>query len=248
MKIKNLINSILRKFGYKITKRINKPLVENISETFTMKKALERCSKRGLNISTVIDVGASNSSWSRDCMKNYPKANYFLVEAQNEHEEGLLKFKNDFIKGDYLIAVAGNKEGKIFFDKSDLFGGIASNKKIDENYSEIPMISLDNEIKKRNLKPPYLLKLDTHGFEVPILEGAKDIIKNAELIIIETYNYKLTNDSLKYFELCVYMEKLGFSTIEMVDFMLREHDNSFWQMDTFFVPSDNKCFNYNEYK
>lgn len=130
-------------------------------------------------------------------MKYIPNANYFLVEAQREHEEGLIKFKKDNKKGDYIIAVAGNKEGSIFFDKSDFFSGIASNEKINENYTEIPMISLDSEIKKRNLVAPYLLKLDTHGFELPILEGAKDIIKNAELIIIETYNYKLTKDSLK---------------------------------------------------
>ena len=40
---------------------------------------------------------------------------------------------------------------------------------------------LDKEIQKRKLRPPYLLKLDTHGFEIPILEGAKEIISKAEL-------------------------------------------------------------------
>ena len=111
----------------------------------------------------------------------------------------------------------------------------------------MPVISLDTVIEKRQLKPPYLLKLDTHGFEVPILEGAKDVLKHSELVIIETYNYKLTDDSLKYYEMCKYMEDLGFSTIEMVDFMQRTYDNSFWQMDTFFIPSNHKAFTYNSY-
>lgn len=44
------------------------------------------------------------------------------------------------------------------------------------------------------------------------------------------------------------MEKLGFSSIKMVDFMLRKHDNSFWQMDTFFIPSTHKSFLTNSYQ
>lgn len=243
MKKKN--KSILKKLGYKLEKvKTSKDIKHN---TFTMSKAIERCCKRGLSVNTVIDVGASNGSWSQDCLNHIPNANYFLVEAQVEHEENLIKFKNNNKNIDYIIAAAGDKEAAIFFDKSDLFGGIASSKKIDENYIKVPMISLDKEVQKRNLKPPYLLKLDTHGFELPILEGAKEIIKKAELIIIETYNYKLTENSLKYFEMAAYMEALGFSSIEMVDFMIREKDNSFWQMDTFFIPSKHKSFLSNSY-
>jgi len=44
------------------------------------------------------------------------------------------------------------------------------------------------------------------------------------------------------------MEDLGFSSIEMVDSMLRLFDKSFWQMDTFFIPSNSKEFNYRGYQ
>ena len=119
---------------------------------------------------------------------------------------------------------------------------------IENNCIEVPVISIDNEIKRRGLNPPYLIKLDTHGFEVPILKGALETITNAELIIIETYNYQLTEESLLYFQMSEYMASLGFSSIEVVDFMLRKHDSSFWQMDTFFIPSTGKEFSYNSYE
>jgi hypothetical protein len=80
------------------------------------------------------------------------------------------------------------------------------------------------------------------------LEGAQDALKQAELVIIETYNFQLNNDSLKYYQMCKYMEDLGFSSIEMVDSMLRLFDKSFWQMDTFFIPSNSKEFNYRGYQ
>ncbi|WP_345277250.1 FkbM family methyltransferase [Litoribaculum gwangyangense] len=212
-----------------------------------MYKAIERCVERGLKINTVIDVGASDGIWSRACMKTFPDANYLLIEAQTNHENGLKKFKQEFENSDYVLAAAGKKEGMIYFNNENPLGGLASETKLTNDCIEVPVIAIDEELKRRKLKGPYLLKLDTHGFEVPIIEGAKKTIKAASLIIIETYNYKITNDSLRYWEICSYMEKLGFSPIEMVDFMQRKYDNSFWQMDTFFIPSNSKEFSYNSY-
>jgi len=251
-----MIKSILKKtfsvLGYSLHKK-KQPKKEQpympvkLNKSFNMQGALERCMKRGLKVSTVIDVGASDGRWSKGCMKTLPEANYLLIEAQSVHEKGLKQFKEEFEKAEYVLAAAGKSEGVIYFDNEDPFGGLASETKLENNCIEVPVVTIDKEIDKRQLKGPYLIKLDTHGFEVPILEGAKNTLKDASLVIIETYNYKLTDNSLRYWEMCSYMERLGFSPIEMVDFMQRKYDNSFWQMDTFFIPSNNKEFSYNSY-
>jgi FkbM family methyltransferase len=181
-------------------------------------------------------------------MEYYPNAQYLMIEAQDAHKNDLEKLKTENNNVDYVLAAAGNREGTIYFDNESLFGGLASETPFEKNCIEVPVTSIDKEIKKRNLKPPFLIKLDTHGFEVPILEGAQDALKQAELVIIETYNFQLNNDSLKYYQMCKYMEDLGFSSIEMVDSMLRLFDKSFWQMDTFFIPSNSKEFNYRGYQ
>ncbi len=239
--IKRIIKKGFNTLGYKLQKKgaESYPKYQN---PMTIQAALIRCKDRGLKIDTVIDVGASDGRWSKDCMKFFPEVNYLMIEAQEGHRSALENFKNDNPKVDFILAAAGRTEGNIYFNEADLFGGLASETPLEENCIEVPVISLDNEINKRNLKGPYLLKLDTHGFEIPILEGANAIMRNAELIIIETYNFKLTNDSLRYWEMCEYMEKLGFSPIENVDFLLRKQDKAFWQMDTFFIPSTNKAF------
>lgn len=38
------------------------------------------------------------------------------------------------------------------------------------------MVTVDKCVKEKN-KVSFLLKLDTHGFEIPIFEGAEDILK-----------------------------------------------------------------------
>jgi len=242
--IKEITSFGLRKLGYKIQK-IEKHLDDDL---FTMEAALQRCIGRGLTVNSVIDVGASDGRWSRMCMKYLSTAQYLLIEAQWEHKNKLDKFHTENNNVEFIIAAAGRREGKVFFDNSDLFGGLASESPFEKSYIEVKAITIDEEIKRRKLDPPFLIKLDTHGFETSIIEGALETIKQAELIIIETYNYQLTNNSLKYFQMCEYMEKLGFSSIEIVDLMLRNHDNSFWQMDTFFIPSSRKEFSYNSYK
>ncbi len=247
-RVKKIIQNLFKVLGYKLHKLNTSNVVHANNKQFTMHSAIKRCLERGVNVTTVIDVGASDGRWSKACMRSIPHANYFLVEAQLAHKEGLEAFKRTHENVDYVIAAAGKENGTIYFDDTELFGGLASKSKINENFVEVPVVSLDSEFDKQKLKPPFLLKLDTHGYEVPILEGAKNVIKEASLIIIETYNYKLTNDSLKYYEMCKYMEDLGFSPIEMVDLMQRKYDNSFWQMDTFFIPSNSKEFSYNSYE
>jgi len=248
--IRKLIQKTFYNLGYEVRKL---PLIphsegKKYQTAFTTKDALSRCYDRGIIINSVIDVGGSDGRWSIDCNAVYPKAKYLLVEALEEHKESLNAVTKQFSNFDYIIAAAGNKPGSIFFHKDDdLFGGSASNESFPGSV-EVKMTTIDEEVKDRDLEGPFLIKLDTHGFEVPILEGARETIRQSSLIIIEAYNFKLTNDSLRYFELCAYMEKLGFSTIEVVDLMLRQHDAAFWQMDLFFIRSDSKEFSRNSYQ
>lgn len=244
--IRQFINKGLGIWGYELGKK--KPSAISSSNEFTMFSALNRCIERGLVINTVIDVGASDGCWTRECLKLIPNANYLLIEAQEPHKDDLVKLKLENNKIEYILAAAGSREGKIYFDNGGLFGGLASEVPFEKNCIEVPVIRIDNEIEKRKLSGPYLIKLDTHGFEVPIVEGALETINKAALVIIETYNYQIAKDSLKFYEMCQYMEGKGFYPVEMVDFMLRKFDNSFWQMDTFFVPKGNSGFKHNAYE
>lgn len=245
--IKKILKKIASNFGYKISKVKHKPAVIE-DNNFTMLNALKRCKNRGLEVNTVVDVGASNGKWTEECLQVLPNAHYLLVEAQVGHKEALDTFVARNRKAEYVLAAAGSDDDTIYFDNTGLFGGVASKTSFDGNCVELPMISLDNEVKRRNLQGPFVLKLDTHGFEVPILEGAKTLIKQSELVIIECYNYQLGEECLKFYDMCDYMKQLGFSPIEMVDFMNRKYDNSFWQMDIFFVPSTNANFLNNSYQ
>jgi FkbM family methyltransferase len=209
--------------------------------------ALRRCRDRGVAVGTVIDIGASNGCWSLAARRYFPAASYYLIEAQREHEDALVRLKTRLGKLDYVIAAAGDAEGEIYFDASDLFGGVAGHEPFAENGIVVPMVTVDGEASRRGLQPPYLLKLDTHGFEVPILEGASETLRGASLVIIEAYNYRLTDVSLRFHELCAYMEERGFRCVDMCDPMHRSTDGALWQFDLFFAPTTDRVFESNSY-
>lgn len=216
--------------------------------TASTPRALKNIAARGTEICTVIDVGASNGMWSEAARPFFPNAAYFLIEAQKVHERALQAYCASRPKTSYILAAAGDKTGEIFFDDSEPFGGVAAKVAGGKAQSVVPVTTIDHEIAVRSLQGPFLIKLDTHGFEVPILEGAKEALKQANLVVIETYNFRLTEQTLLFDEMCAHMRALGFGVIDISEPLWRPRDDAFWQFDLFFVPLQRPEFSYNSYQ
>lgn len=203
--------------------------------------------RRGPFVQTIIDVGASDARWSREALRYFPDANYLLVEAQNCHAEALQAFASAHANARVVMAAAGAEKGMIYFDASDPFGGQASGNEIPGSVS-IPVTSLDHEISTCSFAGPYLLKLDTHGFELPILNGAAGILRDASALIIECYNFRLSEECLLFHEMCAFLGQRGFRCLDVADVMHREMDAAFWQMDVLFVRDDRDEFRSSAYR
>lgn len=211
-------------------------------------RALWRLAGRELEIGTVIDIGASDGRWSAVCEKHYPACHYLLVEAQAAHSQALETYCAARPKAQYVLAVAGDECGEVYFDDRDLFGGVASKIRSVNAHKIMRQITIDNEIGTRALPGPYMIKLDTHGYEVPILLGAKETLRKANLVVIETYNFRVQRSRLLFHEMVAYMRELGFGVIDMSEPIWREFDRAFWQIDLFFVPLNRPEFRVSSYR
>lgn len=205
-----------------------------------------RCPKP---IETVIDVGASDGRWSKEMMTYYPSARYLLIEAQRAaHESMLRQFEAQHKNAICELCAAGNRNGEINFEASDPFGGQASPSPYGKSNVVVPMETVDGLVRKHGLKGPFLLKLDTHGFEVPIFEGAVETLTNCAMLIVEAYNFTLCPGCLRFHELCAYLEVRGFRCVDMFDIMVRPKDQAFWQMDMVFLPASAPEFRVAEFQ
>jgi len=240
-RIGDALNKFLELFDLKLIRRSR--------ASIDFGSALKRISSRDIEINTIIDIGASDGRWSKEAMHYFPNASYFLIEANPQHEENLKKFKASHKNVDYILAAAGDIDGKAYFNNGDLFGGLASHEpSAPDKCIESLMTTVDAQVRKNNLKPPFLIKMDTHGFEVPIIEGARKSLDSTNYLILETYNFKVTDDSLLFFEMCSYLEKKGFRPVDLYEPFFRPKDNFWWQIDLIFARSDIKELSDNTFK
>lgn len=243
MFINRLVAQLLRMALYRLG--IGKQIALVSASTISAMRRLER---RHLDVGTLIDIGASDGHWSEQVMRFFPDSKYLLIEAQSLHEDALKRFSRNHPNARYVLKAAGEHVGSTFFDARDPFGGLAvpeGGKKVD--LVEVPMTTIDNEIATNNLPGPYLLKFDVHGFELPILEGAREALKNTSLIIMECYNFRIADKSLLFYEMCQHLSDLGFRVIDISEPLWRKRDDAFWQADIFFVRSDRPEFQISTY-
>lgn len=245
--MKRLIRSLFNSIGLEIKRKRKRKIQQKWSD---MTLGFQRFSALNLPITSVIDVGAAAGTWSIKAARTWPNATYLLLEPLIERSqvlESLTKLHSNFT---FLPFAAGNEKTAVnFVIAEDLDGsGIASSSMDPSRVRSVQVIRLDDAVKEIGFQGPFVVKLDTHGFEVPILEGCTGILNEVSLFIIECYGFQIVDNSLLFWEMCQHMDHLGFRLFDVVDVMHRPKDGAFWQCDAFFINKTNPLFNYNNYK
>lgn len=237
----SIVNSILKPIDIKISRA-------STANRWQMPSLISRLGHSNLRFESIIDVGAASGSWTQIAHKEFPNAKILAIEPIQQNYQ-LLK-SNTHTMGNVSTcqAVVGRVDGTdVAFtitkdlDGSgvDLHGGV--------QYS-LPTRSLDSLKDEHQLPPPYFLKLDTHGYEVPILEGASQTLKDCSAVLIEAYNFKISSHSIYFWELCEWMQRQGFRPADIADPSPRRLDQAFWQLDILFLPSNSRCFSSDQYQ
>lgn len=248
--MKKVIQSLFNRTGYTIIKT-QLLHFNGASDEGTMYKSLKRLYSLNLLPSTIIDVGAAEGTWTEKAQSIWPEAKYMLFEPLYERKEQLEELQKKSEGKIFLsFSAAGKEEAEVNFYVSDDLDGSAVNEKnsFEGDSRKVHVTTIDAQIEKFNLPAPYAIKLDTHGFEVPILEGAIKTLDNSLFVIIECYGFNITPDSLLFHQMCNHMEKYGFRLFDIVDTMRRDKDHAFWQCDAVFIRNTSDVFKSNSYR
>jgi FkbM family methyltransferase len=236
-RIRHAANGLLHPLGLHLSRR---------DREFEMDGLLARAAARGMAIHTWIDVGASDGSWSLRAQRQFPAANFLLFEPLAERQAALDALHRN--KGFAIVAaVAGAAPGTVAFTIDPALDGSGVAAPGATNSRSVPVETVDRAVAARGLAGPYGLKLDTHGYEIPVLEGATQALAQANLLIIEAYNFTLVPGSLRFYELCAWLEARGFRCCDLADPMRRPGDGALWQMDLAFAPASSPLFDSNRY-
>lgn len=237
-KLQRIANRLLHPVGLHLARS---------SQAFGMEDLLAHAALRGAGPQTIIDVGASNGVWSLGARRHFPKARFLLFEPLVEQAPALANLQQRYAF-DIIAAAAGAGHGTGSLNVGDDLDGSSVTSAPQSNARTIPVESIDDMASARNTSGPYLIKLDTHGYELPVLEGATRTLAQTELLIIESYNFQITENCLRFHQLCAWLEQRGFRCCDLADPMRRPGDGALWQIDLAFAPAASPLFANNSYR
>jgi FkbM family methyltransferase len=219
--VKRLIKSAVRRLGYEFTP-IEVPQVQRGFNSVYLKRV---CQPK-----TVIDVGVGYGTFP--LYEAYPTAQFILVEPLREYEPAISEIAKRFNCKTYYMAV-GNHEGQmtITIEPNDLQrSSLKDRTKLTASpdataQRQIQMITLDT-IYRDNLQmqPPILLKVDTEGFELEVLEGAQELLPAIDTVIAEVSVAERFHGSYHFEDLLLFMRDHGFRVCDFLNTAYAEEE------------------------
>jgi len=163
---------------------------------------------------TILDIGAQVGDFYRECKQTWPDSQVMMIEATKECEPYLKD-----TGGNYLIAVLSDEKKTIPFYKTKLADTNTGNsvyRELTSAYSDDNLIVEDRETTTLDdLYDGYttifdLVKLDTQGSEIDIMNGGSRLLKNTAVVILEVSHVEYNEKAPLVEEVKEYMESIGF--------------------------------------
>ncbi|HEU4717849.1 MAG TPA: FkbM family methyltransferase [Bacteroidia bacterium] len=246
--MKNVLKALFRMLGLEVrrsgTPAVQPQVARTKRDEDSMEAGMSRAKKmHGVEPSAIIDLGAAAGSWTEKACTFWPDAYFLLMEPLEERKEELSALAAAHPKFRTVFAAAGDRVGKVkFVVAGDLDGSGVYDAESTGGDREVELTTIDHEVERLGLAGPFVIKFDTHGFEIPILEGARETLKKTDLIIMECYGFRIAANCLLFPEMCIHMEKLGFRLSDVIHPVRRPGDGMFWQCDAFFLRKDHPAF------
>jgi hypothetical protein len=106
--------------------------------------------------------------------------------------------------------------------------------KMGDESREIEVKTVDSIYEDIHIKGPVLLKIDVDGIEVKVLQGAKSILRNDCVVVIEA---SVADESPRFNRVVEYLSSYGYEVYDIVDPLYRQSDWHLWQVDLIFVKN-----------
>jgi FkbM family methyltransferase len=206
-----------------------------------VKDFFRQLDRHGFAPRVVLDVGANYGGWSREVHAIYPKAQFFLIEPQEEMQPFLDQFVATTEGSGWFLGGAGAAEGELEITLwEDLQGSAFLPPEIRDLVPErrqrsVPVFTIDGLIAAGKMPLPDLVKIDVQGYELQVLEGCRNCLGDTEMFIIETSFLHPLGHRPSYYRVVEVMEASGYQIFDLVDLKYRPGDGALWQADVCFI-------------
>jgi FkbM family methyltransferase len=227
----SLINRLIKVTGVQL-RRTNSP-------TRTFLEFFGHLKRLGIKFETIIDVGFADGTPA--IYDSFPHARYYVFEPLEECRALLERLKIK-LNLEYFVVAAGARDGHAAFNvHNDLSGSSlfsqAEGKILDGVQRSVPMVRLESVL-PTNLARPCLLKIDTQGAELQVLEGLGDRLDEIDVVIVEASLMKFREGIPEFADIVRWLDSHDFVVYEILEGHVRQLDNALAQVDLAMVKRD----------
>lgn len=223
---------------------------ENTSHFASLDCQRLRCLRDlGVQTDCFFDVGASNGWWSRLVGGEFPEARFEMFEPLSDHVPAYAEPMKELLQQSprfHLHKCAlGTKSGKIQMDllPDNPFGSTAlqlKHRPKDSRSVQIEMRTIDDCVADMNLPVPNIIKMDTQGCELTILQGAQKTLPKVDALLCETWMVRTYGpDTPLLIELANWLRDAGFYLWDFGD-VYREENGTLTSQDCIFLNARHK--------
>ena len=141
---------------------------------------------------TIVDIGANVGAATLYFYNAYPQATFYCYEPSKENFNCLQENTKYFDNIQVFPYGLFDRDAELPLyqgrSQSAQNSVMKSNETVAEKYDVITLVKTAKEIANRNLKQISILKIDTEGCEVPILEEIFSIVDTLEMIYFEYHS------------------------------------------------------------
>lgn len=140
------------------------------------------------NNQVILDVGAHSGEWTDIALECNPKAQFYLFEpALKLHKVLVEKYKNNNRVTLHHLALSNQSQSITLYDPGSVLAGYHFREGIHhaEGAEVVEAMSLDLFCQQTGLSHIDLLKIDTEGAELDILQGAVGLLQSKSIDVIQ---------------------------------------------------------------
>ena len=236
--MKNLIQSLFGKIGYRITK-----LDSVWTPDFGLESFLPLLKNFGFAPRHILDVGANHGHWTRTALRYFPDAHYTLVEPQDHLKSHIQDLLAAGHKITWINAGAGDTPGIFPFtvshrDDSSTFVLDADQARAAGQQQVMMPIRTLNEIVSSSAAPvPEMVKIDAEGLDLQVLAGSSHLLGTTDVFLVEACICSPGGINTAH-AVISFMTQAGYRLIDITDLNRSPAHHVLWLAELAFLRSD----------